>query len=390
MKGSVNILSAGLVILGLEIMVLILNPIQIPHSATYAKTDIYVMKNALDASGVYLETALDYSAYQAMYDVAKRSGLKETSGSQTVANNLAPSLPTTQSCATSDKRIGETDEVIGCVPGKFGCSESEGKEAYINEGYQVGLLQFLLKHLGYSMAVDCQFGKTSLEKMKQFQKSNVLEESGAADSEAVKKLTELFAYDNCGDYFSGCSNRVSVFWDGTLNEDGLKSALEAEITKNLNMYTAKDYMFLDLPLVHLPQYEEKNTIVTEGPKGVKVSVAGGKLSMSKRDDYEIISVKAPSSMDRFYEVDFFGMQRKAQYIYKNIKLKPCSEVSDESIEEDGFKIDIKIQSQKLEPECQKDIRVSITEENPKKFPVFNGREASLEPISFEFLLNVKY
>ena len=379
-----GILSIGVILVAAVALYLIFNPGSRPHSAEYAKTDIYVMKNAIDSSKAYMRASLDYSVYQALYDVSKKGGLSDSQSAQVFTNKLEPII----SCAKTEKRLGETERIIGCVPGKLGCSSSDGKEAYINEGYDVGLFQFLLKNLGYNVAADCKFGKNSMENLKEFQKAKNLQESGFLDATTVNKLRESFAYDNCGDYFYGCSNSFSVFWSTAPKEDEVKNAVKKEIVKNINLYTAKGYTFIDVALVYLPAYSEDKSTFSQEDKVVKVSLSGDNIKVSKKDEYEAIYLESSSEMENIYGIDFFGMYRKAISIFSYVKGKGCDAIANEEKTEDGFKIMIKVIDKKTSPKCSAETKVSVTEENPKKYPVFNGLGVSFEPIVFEFLVKL--
>ncbi|MCX6818237.1 MAG: peptidoglycan-binding domain-containing protein [Candidatus Aenigmarchaeota archaeon] len=381
---TINILSVGLIILVSVILYAFLNPLSQPHSSEYAKTDIYVMKNALDSSKVYLRASFDYAVYQALYDVSRKGGFSDAQSQSAYANALAPVI----SCQKTDKRIGEPEKIIGCVPGEYGCPDSDGKDAYINEGYQVGLLQFLLKDLKYELTVDCKFGKGSLEKLKEFQKDKGLTESGFLDDATTEKLKESFAYDNCGDYFYGCTNSFSAVWSTELAEDQFKSNIKNEIVKNMNSYTSKGYVFLDLPITGLPQYKTDKITISESGTGLKVSLSGDNIKISKKDEYEVIDIASSSDMEKIYDIDAFGIYRKAKSVYNDIKSKGCDAAKDETKTEGGFKTEVKIVSKTTNPECSAKVRVSVVEENPKKVPVFNGRSVSFEPVNMILMLNL--
>ena len=384
LKGmTINILSVGLVILASLILYAFLNPLSQPHSSEYAKTEIYVMKNALDSSEAYLRASFDYAVYQALYDVARKGGFSDAQSQTGYANNLAPVI----SCQKTDKIIGDPEKIIGCIPGKYGCSDSDGKGAYINEGYQVGLMQFLLKNLNYDVTVDCKFGKGSLEKLKEFQKSKGLDESGFLDDATIGKLKESFAYDNCGDYFYGCTNSFSAIWSSDIPEDQFKSNIKNEIVKNMNSYTSNGYVFLDLPLIGLPQYKSDKITISEFGYGVKVSLKGDNVRISKKDEYEIISLESSSDMEKIYDINIMNTIRKAKVVYNDIISSGCNGVKDEAKTDNGFKIEIKVSNKKTTPACTASVKVSVTEENPKKLPVFNGTSVAFEPIAVVFMVN---
>lgn len=380
---QINILSAGLVILVAVVTYALFHPLSQPHAAEYAKTDIYVMKNAIDSSKAYLQASLDFSVYQAFYDVAKKGGLGDAAGT-TYSNRLDPAIP----CQKTDQRIGGSDEVIGCIPGKFGCTNSDGEIGYTNEGYEIGLLQLLLKNLKYSITVDCKFGTETLGRLKEFQKSSSIAETGFVDSDTVSKLRGRFAYDNCGDYFYGCSNSFVAAWSGGLGEETLKNNLKAEIVKNMNSYTSGEYRFLDLPLVSLPQYKAQDVQLNETPEGVMVSLSGDSIRISKRDDRkETIELESPSSLGRVYGINVLGMYRKSKSVADYVNSKGCSQIGSEDKTEDGFKIKITV-TRTTSPACRATAKVSVTESDQKKFPVFTGTAVSFEPVAFEFLVNV--
>jgi hypothetical protein len=384
---TINILSAGLVILAVVVIYAFAHPLTQPHAAEYARTDIYVMKNAIDASKTYLEASLDYSVYQAMYDIAKRGGASDAASMNTYANKLEPAV----TCQKTGQRMGGEDEVIGCVPKEFSCAEDDGEVGYTNEGYEVGLLQFLLKTLKYNVAADCKFGKGTLAALKDFQKISGIQETGFAGSETADKLKAAFSaltYDNCGDYFYGCSNRLSAYLSSTLSEEDIKNNLKAEILKNVNSYTSAGYMFLDLPVVYLPTYKGQDVALSEAGKGMKISLAGDNLRISKKDEEEVIYLESPSSMEKIYDTDMLGMFRKAKSVLDYLNGKGCEQITEETKTEDGFKIEIKIMTKTTSPSCRATIKVSVTQENAKKFPVFNGIGASFEPVSFEFIVSV--
>jgi hypothetical protein len=257
---SISILSVGLVIVGAVIIYAIFHPVLKPQLEEYTKTDIYVMKNAIDSSKLYLQTSLDYSVYQAMYDVAKNGGLGKSAANQ---------------------------------------------------------------------------------------------------------------------------------WDSVLGENEFVSNVKAEILKNMNSYTSKGYMFLDLPLVYLPEYEEKNNELSESDSDVKILLSGTKLRITKKDEQEVIVLESSSDMEKVYEIDLFGMYRKAKDVFGPVKSTSCDVVGDQTKEEDGFEINQKVLSKSGSgPTCRADVKVSITEENPKEFPVFNGTGVSFEPVTFEYLVGI--
>lgn len=381
---TINILSAGLVLMAAIVIYAFFHPFSQPHAVQYAKTDIYVMKNAIDSSKAYLEASLDFSVYQAFYDVAKRGGLGDTVSTTTYSNRLEPTV----GCAKTDQRIGSSeDEVIGCIPGKFGCTESEGEIGYTNEGYEVGLLQLLLKSLKYSITVDCKFGKGTLSALKEFQKKSGIAESGFVDSETVNKLRAAFTYDNCGDYFYGCSNRYLSFWNADITEESLKNNLKTAIVKNINSYTSGGYRFLDLPMVYLPTYTEQNVVLTETIKGAAVSLSEGNIKISKSNEKEeVVDLESPSPTGKMYNIDIFGMFRKAKIVADYVNGRGCNQIADETKTEDGFKINITVVNKATNPSCKATVKISVTQDNPKKFPVFNGAGVSFEPVSFEFLV----
>lgn len=255
---SVNILSVGLVIVGAVIIYAIFHPVLQTHLEEYTKTDIYVMKNAIDSSKLYLQTSLDYSVYQAMYDIAKNGGL------------------------------------------------------------------------------------------------------------------------------SGTGNK----WDNSLDENNFVSNVKAEILKNLNSYTSKGYMFLDLSLVYLPNYEGKNTELSELDSKVKISLTGGNIRISKKDEQEIITLESSSDMERAYEIDFFGMFRKARNVFGPVRSTFCDVVGNQIKKEDGFVINQTVLSKSGSgPNCRATVKVSI-EDSTRTFPVFNGTDISFEHISFEYLVEI--
>ncbi len=79
-KGTViNILNMGLVFIEVLLIYAVLHPFSQPPLEEYARTDIYMMKNAMDSSELYMKSAFDFSVYQAIYDIAKNGGLNRTS-----------------------------------------------------------------------------------------------------------------------------------------------------------------------------------------------------------------------------------------------------------------------------------------------------------------------
>lgn len=386
MKGmTMSILGMGLLIIAGIIIYVFFHPLSTPNSAEYAKTDIYVMTNAVDSAKVYMEASLDYSVYQAMYDVAKRGGLGDATNVATLANALEPTV----GCAKTEQRIG-AEELFGCVPGKFSCGSEEGAAQNTNEGYGIGLLQFLLKKLDYKVAtVDCKFGIATFRDLKEFQKNNGLEETGLVDQPTVDKLREAFAYDNCGDFFYGCSNSFSVYLDIPVSGESFESALKTELLKDINAYTSKDYMFLDLPLVTLPRYTEENMELVDEVDGVKVSLSEKNLKITKRDDEgETVYLESPFSVTKIYDIDIFGIYEKAKEELEYVKGKGCEDIAAEKKSEEGFNTAISVVTKTFGPPCEATVKVSVIEADSREFPVFDGAEASFEPVAFEFLVKV--
>lgn len=262
---AINIMSAGLIVLGGIIMYAIFHPVSQPHLQEYTKTDIYMMKNAIDSSKLYLHASFEYSVYQGVYDTAKNGG----------------------------------------------------------------------------------FNKTVINR-----------------------------------------------WEKVLEEGEFVSNVKTEILKNMDSYTYTDYRFLDLHSVRLPQYKEKDIELAESDGGIGVYFSGGVISVSKRDEQEVIVLESSLSMGKIYEIDLFGMYDKARQFYNQVR-NSCESFSDADVgkeretHEGDFEITQKVLSlDKTATSCKGEVRVSITEEDPREFPVFNGTDVSFEPVSFEFLVEI--
>jgi N-acetylmuramoyl-L-alanine amidase len=381
---TINILSVGLVLIVAIVLYAFFHPLSQPSAAEYARTDMYVMKNAIDSAKAYMDASMDFAVFQAAYDVGKHGGTTDAANSKTYANNLLPAV----SCAKTDDRINSGD-AIGCIPGEYSCPSDEGEDGYTNEGYHVGLLQFLLNKLGYGPAqADCKFGKATLTALWAFQNKSGIEETGFADVPTLAKLRAAFAYDNCGDYFNGCSNKFLSVWNSAATEETLKANLKAEILKDVNKYTSDDYAFLDLPLVSLPRFQDKGVAVSESGNGLLVSLSGDALRISKKDDKgETIALESPSNYGKTYAIRLLAMFRAAKSEAESLAGIECGKITDEQKTQDGFTIDIKVLSRTADP-CKASVKVSVTDASSKKLPVFNGTAYSFEPVRFELVVGI--
>ena len=140
----------------------------------------------------------------------------------------------------------------------------------------------------------------------------------------------------------GLSRTVKNQWDRVLEESEFVSNVKKEILKNMNSYTAKGYRFLDMPsLVRLPKYGDKNIELTESDEGTRISLTGWNLEVSKRDEQEVIILESSSGMENLYEIDLFGMYKKAKQFYGQVN-KSCDAVVNETKNEGGFEIEIEV------------------------------------------------
>lgn len=259
---TINILSAGLIIVAAVIIYSVFNPTSYPHLEEYTKTDIYTMKNAIDSSRIYLETAVDYSVYQAVYDIAKNGGFGNDSGND---------------------------------------------------------------------------------------------------------------------------------WTGFLEEGEFITNTKNEILTNINAYTGKGYRFIDFPsVVGLPKYDVKDFELEKSGQGVRISLSGSNIKLSKRGEEEVISLEASSSIENLYDIDLFGLYSQARISYNKVGTgcDVLTEGDEITTTEAGFRITQNVLSKTGSGlTCIANVKVSITSENPKQYHVMDGK-ASLKPITFEFIAQV--
>jgi len=335
------------------------------------KSDFYVTGTGLKAARVYLENALDYSVYQAMYENGINGFLYEPRPE--TKDTLAPAAE----CQKAIRRIGEPGHDI----------------TYGTSGYQTGLLQQLLSALGHSAGkADCSFGPGTKAALEKFQEAGGLPKTGATDSATLSALKSEFLkkWKNCGDFFYSCYG--NVHWSAVPTEQDLTGSLRSSITKTMDSYTKGSFIFIGRAY-GIPTYEEAGIAVEKKVSGFSVSAnSSGKISYAETIEEVMgatrVDIRSSANMTKEYASEYFDMHKKAAQVFNKYRLKSCTEVKAEEWVESGHPAKAEI-VEKIETPCQAVVRITVSQASliAKPLPVKTLDGFSMEPLRISYLLS---
>ncbi|MEE9323888.1 MAG: peptidoglycan-binding domain-containing protein [Candidatus Aenigmarchaeota archaeon] len=368
----------------------------------------YLLLNALKTAKVYVESSLDFSVYQTVYNNSRYGGYHNISEVLTMKNELLP---------LCKKYL---DQQPGCVKPNVK-EENESIHTGLEKGeasynvYPAGLLQCVLSMLrrgdtgeiydGLSQShlkdIKCKFEYTTVNGLKGFQKDHGLDETGELNDETLEKLEGIFTskWGDCSKFFFGCEDNVKkmVFWKAVPSEQDLLNELKKGIKEMMESYLKEDYNFLD-ERVNLPVYENNDITIEKKDYGFLNITLKSSDSISITKEYpremERINMQVSSNMSKGYPIRYTDLYEIAKDTFNELKL-PYRYNCDSYIPGDklkykeslsGFTIDAEVFDREESP-CKLTVKVSI-EDTTMAFPVFNGTDVSFEPVTFEYLAEI--
>lgn len=363
----------------------------------------YVLLNALKTAKLYVESSLDFSVYQSVYNNSRYGGYYDISPPvQTMTNELLPlcleHMKKYEGC-----REGATDRwneslYVGLKMG----------EEFYNT-YPVGLLQCVLSRLrsqdtgeiyyylkdvdrGNVKQIDCDFGEVTDKGLRGFQKDYGLDETGVLNSETLEKLEEVFVskWGDCGKFFFGCEDRIKdmVFWQTIPSEEEVLAELKKSIESKMGKYTSKDYNFME-EYVKLPVYEESDITFERKDYGFLniILKSSDYISVTEEDKkiMERINMRISPDMSKEYPIRYMDLYEIAKQTFNEVNnLKYADYIPGDKIKHkeklSGFVMNVEVFDEFILKTSIKDIT--------RTFPVFNGTKVSFEPVSFEYLVRI--
>lgn len=363
----------------------------------------YVLLNALKTAKLYVESSLDFSVYQSVYNNSRYGGYYDISPPvQTMTNELLPlcleHMKKYEGC-----REGATDRwneslYVGLKMG----------EEFYNT-YPVGLLQCVLSRLrsqdtgeiyyylkdvdrGNVKQIDCDFGEVTDKGLRGFQKDYGLDETGVLNSETLEKLEEVFVskWGDCGKFFFGCEDRIKdmVFWQTIPSEEEVLAELKKSIESKMGKYTSKDYNFME-EYVKLPVYEESDITFERKDYGFLniILKSSDYISVTEEDKkiMERINMRISPDMSKEYPIRYMDLYEIAKQTFNEVNnLKYADYIPGDKIKHkeklSGFVMNVEVFDEFILKTSIKDIT--------RTFPVFNGTKVSFEPITFEYLVRI--
>ncbi len=363
----------------------------------------YVLLNALKTAKLYVESSLDFSVYQSVYNNSRYGGYYDISPPvQTMTNELLPL------CLEHMKKYE------GC---REGATDRWGESLYVGpkmgeefyNTYPVGLLQCILSRLrsqdtgeiyyylrdmgrGNVKQIDCDFGEVTDKGLRGFQKDYGLEETGVLNSETLEKLEGVFVskWGDCSKFFFGCEDRIKdmVFWQTIPSEQKVLEELKKAIKNKMGEYTSKDYNFME-EYVKLPVYEESDITFERKDYGFLniILKSSDYISVTEEDKkiMERINMRISPDMSKEYPIRYLDLYEIAKQTFNDVEnLKYTDYIPGDKIKHkeklSGFVIDVEVFDEFI-------LKISI-KDITRTFPVFNGTGVSFEPVSFEYLTRI--
>ncbi|MCK4335112.1 MAG: peptidoglycan-binding protein [Candidatus Aenigmarchaeota archaeon] len=364
----------------------------------------YVLLNALKTAKLYVESSLDFSVYQSVYNNSKYGGYYDISPPvQTMTNELLPL------CLEHMKKYE------GCLEGAtdrwnetlYADLKYEGEEYF--DIYPVGLLQCILSRLrsqdtgeiyyylkdvdrGNIKQIDCDFGEVTDKGLRGFQKDYGLEETGVLNSETLEKLEGVFVskWGDCSKFFFVCEDRIKdmVFWQTIPSEQKVLEELKKAIKNKMVEYTSQDYNFME-EYVKLPVYEESDITFERKDYGFLniILKSSDYISVTEEDKkiMERINMRISPDMSKEYPIRYLDLYEIAKQTFNEVEnLKYADYIPGDKIKHkeklSGFVIDVEVFDEFI-------LKISI-KDITRTFPVFNGTGVSFEPITFEYLVQI--